>query len=134
MASCSLISTLVGSSCGISRYSTQRKLSVILSSCKKNIKGHLNTLNTHDPPNTHIVKQVYHSIIYSFLTYAVIVWGNTYKTNIQPLVVLHKKLYDSLHFRTIRRIHLLFLKILIIKIRTQHITFSKAIKAISVRF
>ena len=41
--------------------------------------------------STHILKQVYHSIIYSFLTYAVMVWGNTYKINIQPLVVRQKK-------------------------------------------
>ena len=45
-----------------------------------------------------ILKQVYHSIIYSFLTYAVMVWGNTYKTNIQPLVVLQKKLYEHYIF------------------------------------
>ena len=63
--------------------------------------------------STHIFKQVYYSIIYSLFTYAVMVWGNTYKTNIQRLVVLQKELYESLHFRTVRRIHLLFLKSLI---------------------
>ena len=40
--------------------------------------------------STHILKQVYHSVIYSFLTYAVMFWGNTYKTNIQPLMVLQE--------------------------------------------
>ena len=38
-----------------------------------------------------ILVQVYYSIIYSFLVYGVLIWGNTYKTNIQPLVILQKK-------------------------------------------
>ena len=35
--------------------------------------------------------QVHNSIIYSFLVYGVLIWGNTYKTNIQPLVICKKK-------------------------------------------
>ena len=38
-----------------------------------------------------ILVQVYYSIIHSFLVYGVLIWGNTYKTNIQPLVILQKK-------------------------------------------
>ena len=38
-----------------------------------------------------ILVQVYYSIIYSFLVYGVLIWGNTCKTNIQPLVILQKK-------------------------------------------
>ena len=38
-----------------------------------------------------IIIQVYYSIIYSFLIYGVLAWGNTYKTNIEPLVILQKK-------------------------------------------
>ena len=42
--------------------------------------------------------QVYYSIIYSFLTYGIIVWGNTYSSNLQPLIILQKRLYESSHF------------------------------------
>ncbi len=42
--------------------------------------------------STHILLQVYYSIIYSFLTYGVLIWGNTYKTNLYPLIVLQKRL------------------------------------------
>ena len=41
----------------------------------------------------HILLQVYYSIIYSFLTYGVLLWRNTYKTNLRPLIVLQKKLF-----------------------------------------
>lgn len=41
--------------------------------------------------STRTLLQVYCSIIYSFLIYGVLTWGNTYKTNIHPLVVLQKK-------------------------------------------
>ena len=34
---------------------------------------------------------MYYSIIYSFLTYGILIWGNTYKTNLHPLMVLQKK-------------------------------------------
>ena len=35
--------------------------------------------------------QVYYTIIYTFVTYVVLVWGTTHKTNIQALVVLQNK-------------------------------------------
>jgi hypothetical protein len=41
--------------------------------------------------STHILLQVYYSIIYSFLTYGILIWGNTYKTNLHPLMVLQRK-------------------------------------------
>ena len=41
--------------------------------------------------------QVYYSIIYSFLTYGIIVWGNTYSSNLQPLIILQKKGYTNHH-------------------------------------
>ena len=44
-----------------------------------------------------ILVQVYYSIIYSFLVYGVLIWGNTYKTNIQPLVILQKKSSTDYH-------------------------------------
>ena len=38
-----------------------------------------------------ILLQIYYSIIYPFLSYGVIIWGNTYNSNILPLVTLQKK-------------------------------------------
>ena len=41
--------------------------------------------------STQIILQVYYSIIYTFFTYGVLIWGNTYKTNLYPLIILQKK-------------------------------------------
>ena len=41
--------------------------------------------------STQILLQVYYSIIYTFFTYGVLIWGNTYKTNLYPLIILQKK-------------------------------------------
>ena len=38
-----------------------------------------------------LVIQIYYSIIYPFLIYGAIVWGNTYKSNVLPLTLLQKK-------------------------------------------
>ena len=38
-----------------------------------------------------ILLQIYYSIIYPFLSYGVIIWVNTYNSNILPLVTLQKK-------------------------------------------
>ena len=38
-----------------------------------------------------ILIQIYYSIIYPFLLYGLIIWGNTYNSNILPLVTLKKK-------------------------------------------
>ena len=40
-----------------------------------------------------ILIQIYYCIIYPFLTYGVIIWGNTYKTNFESLIILQKRLY-----------------------------------------
>ena len=40
-----------------------------------------------------ILIQIYYSIIYPFLRYGVIIWGNTYKTNLESLIILQKRLY-----------------------------------------
>ena len=38
-----------------------------------------------------ILNQLYYSLVYPFLTYGVIAWGNTYATTLKPVVVLQKK-------------------------------------------
>ena len=46
--------------------------------------------------------QVYYSITYSFLTYGIIVWGNTYSNNLQPLIILQKKAIRIITFSDFR--------------------------------
>ena len=38
-----------------------------------------------------ILLSLYYALIYLFLTYGIIIWGNTYKTTLQPIVILQKK-------------------------------------------
>ena len=38
-----------------------------------------------------ILLQLYYSLIYPFLTYGIIIWGNTYMTTLHPLILLQKK-------------------------------------------
>ena len=38
-----------------------------------------------------ILVQLYHAIIFPFLSYSCIVWGNTYDRNIKPLQIIQKK-------------------------------------------
>ena len=33
----------------------------------------------------------YYAFIYPFLTYCVLIWGGTYRTHLQPLIVQHKR-------------------------------------------
>ena len=40
---------------------------------------------------TNILVQLYYPIIFPFISYGVVIWQNTYKTNIQPIVSLQKK-------------------------------------------
>ena len=49
-----------------------------------------------------ILIQVYYSVIYPFLMYAVLVWGHTYKSNLYPLVILQKK---AIRIMTFSRYH-----------------------------
>ena len=45
-----------------------------------------------------ILTNLYYSIVYPFLTYAVIIWGNTYASTIKPLVTLQKKAIRIINF------------------------------------
>ena len=38
-----------------------------------------------------ILVNLYYALIYPFLTYGLIVWGNTYSTTLQPLSIMQKK-------------------------------------------
>ena len=41
--------------------------------------------------NIKILVNLYYAIIYPFLIYALIIWGNTYSTTLKPLIILQKK-------------------------------------------
>ncbi len=41
--------------------------------------------------NIKILVNLYYAIIYPFLIYALIIWGNTYLTTLKPLIILQKK-------------------------------------------
>ena len=41
---------------------------------------------------------LYYALVYPFLTYCVIAWGNTYQTSLQPLFVLQKEAIKIITF------------------------------------
>ena len=41
--------------------------------------------------NSKTLLDLYYALVYPFLTYCLIAWGNTYQTSLQPLFVLQKK-------------------------------------------
>ena len=41
--------------------------------------------------NSKTLLYLYYALVYPFLTYCIIAWGNTYQTSLQPLFVLQKK-------------------------------------------
>ena len=49
-----------------------------------------------------ILVQLYYSIIYPFLSYGALIWGNIYISNIQPLVILQKKAIRIITFSEYR--------------------------------
>ena len=48
--------------------------------------------------STQMLLKVYYSIIYTFFIYGVLIWGNTYKTNLYPLIILQKKVVRIITF------------------------------------
>ena len=45
-----------------------------------------------------IPSQLYYSLIYPFLTYGLIIWGNTYETTVKPMILLQKKAVRIINF------------------------------------
>ena len=50
--------------------------------------------------NIDILTNLYYSLIYPFLIYGIIIWGNTYSTTLQPLYILQKKAVRIMTFST----------------------------------
>ena len=48
--------------------------------------------------NINILINLYYSLVYPFLTYGIIVWGNTYPTTLQPLYISQKKVMRIITF------------------------------------
>ena len=44
------------------------------------------------------INQLYYSLVYPFLTYGLIAWGNTYTTTLKPVVVLQQKAVRIINF------------------------------------
>ena len=58
----------------------------------KKIKRSVGILSKHRHyVNIDILTNLYYSLIHPFLTYGIIIWGNTYSTTLQPLYILQKK-------------------------------------------
>ena len=45
-----------------------------------------------------LFKQLYYSLIYSHLSYGIIIWGNTYTSTLQPLCILQKRVLPIMTF------------------------------------
>ncbi len=48
--------------------------------------------------NTSILKNLYYSFIYPYLTYGIVAWGNTYASSTNPIFILQKKLVHLMTF------------------------------------
>ena len=51
--------------------------------------------------NRDIFIRLYYSLVYPFLTYVLIIWGNTYHSSINPLFIPQRKGYSFDHFFTL---------------------------------
>ena len=63
-------------------------MSYIVNKIKRNI-GILSKLRYY--VNLDFLVNLYYALVYPFLTYGLISWGNTYSSTIQPLFVLQKR-------------------------------------------
>ena len=66
--------------------------------------------------NLEILKSLYYALVYPYLTYCLITWGNTYHTTLNPLFILQKKIVRLITFSDYNdHTNPLFLKLKIIK-------------------
>jgi hypothetical protein len=45
-----------------------------------------------------VILQLYYSLIYPFLTYGLLIWGNTYTSSLNPLTLLQKRAARTICF------------------------------------
>ena len=48
--------------------------------------------------NRNILHQLYYSIFYPFLTYSLSIWGNTYLSTLEPLIILQNRVIRTITF------------------------------------
>ena len=71
-----------------SNFNWKKQVKSILIKMKRSI-GILSKLRYY--VHLDILISLYYTFIYPFLTYGLVVWGNTYPTNINPLFILQKR-------------------------------------------
>jgi hypothetical protein len=63
-----------------------------VSNISKNVKRNIGAISKiRHFVSIDVLMNLYYSLIYPFLTYALVVWGNTYASSIDPLFILQKK-------------------------------------------
>ena len=64
-----------------------------------------------------ILKQLYYSLLYSFVSYGITVWGLTYKSLVQKLIVIQKKIVRVMTFNKMNaRTNPIFIQLEFLKI------------------
>ena len=88
--------------------------------CERDIRHHV---------SIHVLKQLYYALIYPYLNYAVVVWGNTYQSNLNKLCSLQNKCIRCMFFADSRKSSQVLYKLLdilefdnIVKLRTYILT------------
>ena len=66
----------------------KKQIALISNKIKRSI-GILSKLRYY--VNLEVLIKLYYSLVYPFLIYAIVAWGNTYHTNIKPFLILQKK-------------------------------------------
>ena len=67
--------------------------------------------------NLDILKGLYYALVYPYLTYCLITWGNTYHCTLNPLFIFHKKIVRLITFSDYHdHTNPLFIKLKIIKL------------------
>ena len=65
----------------------------------KNIKRSVGVLfKIRRNVNTKILVNLYYALIYPYLIYGLILWGNTYESNLNPIIVLQKRVVRTITF------------------------------------
>ena len=65
----------------------------------KNIKRSVGVLfKIRRNVNTEILVNLYYALIYPYLIYGLILWGNTYESNLNPIIVLQKRVVRAITF------------------------------------
>ena len=62
----------------------------------KRSMGMLSKIRNYVTPN--VIRQLYYSLIYPYLTYRIVIWGNTYKSTLYPTVTLQKRVVRIITF------------------------------------